>query len=118
VSGSHEMLPNGTPPEHTDGHEPRHGRQRPRIFRRRRQSQVAQLLADVEPTPSLHCLKLWQVDGALSVAVLADLEVVLLTDGPVQRVAPGILADRLQQAEEFRDREVGSVVTSALRDRS
>ena len=63
MSGDHAMLPNGPAPQRTPGHEPRHG-MRPRIFGRRKQSQVARLLAEVEPTPGLHCLKLWPVDGS------------------------------------------------------
>jgi hypothetical protein len=117
VSGDHAMLPGGAPAEHTDGHEPRHGRQRPRIFGRRRQSQVARLLADVEPTPRLHCLKLWPVDGRLTVALHGDQEIVLLTKGPIQRVSPHILVNALQSAEEFREGEVGAIVASAVRSR-
>jgi hypothetical protein len=125
VTGSHELLPNGTVPEHTDGHEPKHGRQRPRIFRRLRPTRLARVLADHdeaeailadEQALSVHCLKLWPVDREVSVVVLSDLEVALLVSGRTCRVAPQILADRLLRAETFCDRAVGSIVASALHE--
>jgi hypothetical protein len=110
------MLPDGPSPQRTPGHEPRHGT-RPGIFWRRKPSPLARVLADVEPTPRLHCLKLWPVDGRLTVALLGDLEIVLLTKGPIQRVSPHILVNALQSAEEFREGEVGAIVASAVRSR-
>ena len=127
MSGDHAMLPNGTPPEHTDGHEPRHGRQRSRIFGRRKPTRLEQVLDDHDAAEaalavdddalSAYCLKLFRLDRDVAVVVLADLEVALLVSGQTCRVNPTLLAATLFQAETFRDRQLGAVVASAINGR-
>jgi hypothetical protein len=115
VSGAHGVPPSEIVSERTRGHEAKHGKTtRANRWPRRRKTERAGVQAEAETTD---CLKWWTVDEGLQVAILTDLEVVLIVKDPVQAVSPRKLADALWLAERFRNREAEDTAVAALHGR-